>query len=1217
MKRTFLAAAAAAAPLLAASAPTLAQVTISTATSTPVATATASNGAPADVTISSSGSIGLTSPGTALTLNSNNSVTNAGQLGATGQNNTTGLDIVGGFTGSATNSLSINITENSASVTDPNNDGLQTGPFASGSGRIGILVSPPTGGVAPFVGSIINTGTVTVVGNTSEGVSIQDPITGDFLSLVVTPASGSTAASIVNGAISVTGQNAIGFQETSAGGIGGNVRLTAITATGPGVQAAQLEGSTGGFINFSSAVVATGYRATSRNTNPFVSILYLQEEMQQGGAAVTLGGNIGAGLIVSAPPAIASTTNLDQDNDGVPDSLQGTGAIAVLGSSPAIQFGSAASPMVIGAYTASHYFSPFNAAAPGQLFGFVVQGSVTAQGLFDQLTSPNLLAPIPATAIQIGGQTLVSPLTYTFNSSHQVTATTAPVWAPTGSVTIAGGLYNAGTISATAYQANATAIHIGADPTVVTPTPGAVVSVPTIYNDGQILASSIQVNSATGVTVNGNGVPDTPAPSPVSVAAISIEKGANVTTITNNSGILAELTGTGGVGGSTTAIVDRSGTLQNVNNSGSIQALLNQTLATDLLPLTSSAGASNTVAIDMSAGTLPQTISQSFLPLASSSSVTVYSTTATYTVGQIVSDAGNLYVAAAAAGAGIDPVNNPTIWREIGAISPSISGDIYMGSGPDTLNIQAGTVTANAITMGAGLNVITINGAAATPTVATGAISQRPGGEFQISVDNGQLIDTNPQLGQKATTIAVGPSGVLSIAADPINSRNTQFLVSGATTIAAGGQIGLTLQSLQLASVQTYTVIEGAPGSISAPALGPTAIGNTPFLYTATASLNPNDPQTGAAEVQLTVTRKGAADLGFNRAETSAFNAVLADLAAPAAADQGIQQALLAQTNAAGLRAVYDQLLPNQGQGIFQALDAAVERIAAFIATPPDNATHVGGSSMWLQEVNERVVRDGTDTLGSHAQALGLVGGYERMGAGGGAIGLSLAYFNVQENDTAAQLGARDVASIVEGGAYYRRSLGNLTLAARGGGGYGWFSENRVFASGAALDEAQASWSGYFLDGHAGAAYEVKLFGPYYARPEVSADYVRLHQNGYQEHGPNAAFNLAVSSQNSTQASAAGLMVLGRQWGRTAWFRAELRGGYREVFAGTVGDITASFANGTPFTLVGDPDKGGWTTVGFSLKSGSEFSYLALEGDADFRKGAHRYDLRVAGRAVF
>lgn len=232
-------------------------------------------------------------------------------------------------------------------------------------------------------------------------------------------------------------------------------------------------------------------------------------------------------------------------------------------------------------------------------------------------------------------------------------------------------------------------------------------------------------------------------------------------------------------------------------------------------------------------------------------------------------------------------------------------------------------------------------------------------------------------------------------------------------------------------------------------------------------------------------------------------------------------------------------------------------------------------------------------------------------------MGVTVAYFNAQENSTAAQLGARDLASLVEASVYYRRSLGNLTFSARGGGGYGWFSENRLFSSGTTFDQAQASWTGEFFDGHVGAAYEVKLFGPYYARPEVSVDYLRLHQAGYQEKGSGTAFNLAVASQDDTQFSGQGVMVLGRQWGRAAWFRTEVRFGYREVISGQVGDTTASFADGTPFTLAGDPEKGGWVTAGFSLKTGSEFSYFALEGDADFRKGQRRYDLRVAGRSVF
>src|SRR4029077_10338759 len=120
-------------------------------------------------------------------------------------------------------------------------------------------------------------------------------------------------------------------QVTPTGGIGGNARITSVTATGPGAQGLQLNGAVGGFVNVSAGVVVTGYRTTSRQTSPTVSVLYSQEQMQQGGAAVTLGATIGAGFIISPPPPVLSTTVPDQDNDGVPDNLQGSGVVISFG----------------------------------------------------------------------------------------------------------------------------------------------------------------------------------------------------------------------------------------------------------------------------------------------------------------------------------------------------------------------------------------------------------------------------------------------------------------------------------------------------------------------------------------------------------------------------------------------------------------------------------------------------------------------------------------------------------------------------------------------------------------------------------------------------------------------------------------------------------------------------------------------------------------------
>ena len=1291
MKRHLLAAAVASAPLLAAAAPALAQVTISNSTSTPVTTATANNGQPSDVIVS--GSIGLTAPGTALTLNSNNNVNITGSLGATDQDNTFGLVVLGGFTGSAVNQGTINITESYTAPVDPNNDGLYTGAFAQGTNRIGLEVTNsatfPGNGSGVFTGNnetvatvngnitvngVTNVGTITVNGNSSYGVLIAAPVVGNYMSLTLIPATSSTTAPITAiGTIAVVGQDSVGLEIAPTGsincaasgcskgdGVGGagstgNMRIGVTSATGPGAQGVVLDGNVGGSVNVEGSVSATGYRTTTRQTNPFISIIYSQMEMQQGGSAMTVGGNIGGGLIVSAMPigagtssAYSSNTYADLDNDGVPDVLQGTGAVIAYGSSPALQVGSATgNAITLGLYSGSNYVSLYNGAtgptslAPTGQFGLVIQGSILGEGLFDQLTSPYLLNPASATALQIGGPILVTPEIYTYNSNYQPTSTTptAAIYGASGAVDIKGGVYNSGTIAAYAYQADATAIHVGYNATV-----------PTIYNDGTIYASSTQVNSALTPTPNSGGSPTTPAPVAVNVVAIQIgdpvgtqiptgAAQASVTTITNNSGIFAELTGTGGVGGTTKAIVDYTGSLTTINNSGSIEALLNQTSVSQLMPTNIEPLTATAVAIDMHYGTTAQTITQTAvtLPANIAATVTAYVATSSYTtLNTVVTYEGNLYRSVASASPGYDPIDYPQYWQEIGAVSPSITGDIYMGSANDTLNISAGTVSAANITMGAETNTINVLGTGVTNALGdtgfvnvTGAISEQAGGTFVINVNHGQLNDLNPQLGQAAKGITIGSTGVLEVTADPLHSQNTQFHITGSTpnsaNIASGGQIGLIMASLQTAATQNYTIMYGLPGTISAPSLSQTALGFTPYLYTATASYvasasastAPGAAPVGDNEITLAVDRKTAAQLGFNAAEASAYDPILNSLQQSTSANQGIQQALLAQTSQAGLKSVYDQLLPNQGQGIFEALDAAVEKVSALTATPPDNATHVGGASMWLQEVNERVDRTGIDTLGSDAQVLGLVGGYERMGAAGGAVGVTLAYFNAQESDTAAQLGAHDLASLVEAGVYYRRSIGGLTLSARAGGGYGWFSGERVFAYGTILEQAQANWTGAFIDGHLGASYEFKLFGPYYARPEVSIDYLRLAQSGYQENGADSAFNLAVASQTDTQFTGQAIMTLGRQWGRAAWFRTEVRFGYRAVIDGSVGDTTANFLNGTPFTLVGDPDKGGWATVGFSLKTGSEFSYLALEGDADLRRGEQRYDLRVAGRSVF
>jgi hypothetical protein len=1194
MKRRYLVAAVSVAPLLMVVAgPAHAVDSITGATSAPVATATATNNGPDDVNITSSGSIGLLAVGVGVTLNSNNTVTNAGQIGSTAIDNTVGIRVLGGFTGSVTSSGSIVLTDNYTPATD-NNTGLLELPYAQGTNRTGIQVVGP--GV--FTGSITNIGTITIHGDSSFGVDIQAPITGDYQSLQVTAATSSTAETVLLGSMTVLGGEpplngapatgpVIGFHVAPTGGVGGNITLGNISATGFGAQGANIGGQVGGALNLGGQITSTGYRSTTRSSFPNLATQYTAQEMEQGGSAVVVGGSVGAGIVLSAPPldAITNASTASDVINGVSilQTLQGAGSVTTFGSAPALVIGSATNSLTVGVVNpAVNTIVGPNATTNPAGYGLVLQGTVAGIGVFDQLNYPNLPAPVSATAIQIGGGGGFAAV-------------------------INGGIYNTGAIGATAYQADATAIHFVAGG-----------STPLILNDGQITGSSIQENSAATVVVAGK----TQLVAPVNVYGVLIEPGATVTSIVNNSGITANITGTGGVGGAAGAIIDRSGSLANLPNTGTISAQATQTLLTTPMPVT-------VTAIDMSAGTGPQTISQSLSTNPAVTGAAAYNSTISYNQGQVVTYLGIVYQATTAAGVSIDPVDYPNFWREIGASSPLIDGSIYFGSGGTTLTVNAGAVNSPVINLGTGANTVTVGSTATAATVIgaieevaasaqTGPLQGDTLGTLRLNVVNGTLVDLNPNT-IYAQAVNVGANGNLIVAADPANHTNTEFITSGSSTFASGARVGLSLLSFPAAGASVYTILQTTGGgTLSVGPFGSGAIGDSPWLYSVVPTATPDS-------IQVTVTQKSQAELGFNNAEYASLPAVTA--AAPA--NKAVQDAILSQTTEAGLKGVYDQLVPSQGLGLFEALEAATQAEGAMVGVAPEASSRVAGTSLWLQEVNERVDRStNSESLGSFSKLLGIVGGYEHTGVGGGALGFTLAYLNANEQESADQIGTGTVASMVEAGAYYRRAIGGFTFGARAAVGYSWFNDNRVFAAQTAATgtnpnsalgtelQAHSSWGGLFYDAHVQGTYE-QPFGHFYARPEISADFLELNEGAHSDTGGGDAFDLNIASRNSHRASGQAILVLGRQWGQATWLRTELRGGYREIFSGTVGDTTASFNGGDPFTLAPESDKGGWYTAGFSIKGGSQYSYLAIEGDIDFRAGEQQYDVRIAGRSIF
>src|SRR5881394_4393461 len=167
MKRLFVSAA----PLpIAFAAAAHAETTINTAVTTPVATSTAASGQPDSLTIDTAGSVKPTVAGAAVTMDAaGRSVTNKGQIGFYNVSGATGVLLVGGASGTLSNTAAggISILED-YTPTDADSDGDLDGAIAQGSGRFGIRATGP----AAFVGDVRNEGVITIEGNDSAGVSL-------------------------------------------------------------------------------------------------------------------------------------------------------------------------------------------------------------------------------------------------------------------------------------------------------------------------------------------------------------------------------------------------------------------------------------------------------------------------------------------------------------------------------------------------------------------------------------------------------------------------------------------------------------------------------------------------------------------------------------------------------------------------------------------------------------------------------------------------------------------------------------------------------------------------------------------------------------------------------------------------------------------------------------------------------------------------------------
>jgi len=527
--------------------------------------------------------------------------------------------------------------------------------------------------------------------------------------------------------------------------------------------------------------------------------------------------------------------------------------------------------------------------------------------------------------------------------------------------------------------------------------------------------------------------------------------------------------------------------------------------------------------------------------------------------------------------------------------APAIVGDVLLGSGDDRVELLGGTLR-GALAFGNGADSLLIDGGGD----AQGQVTDTDG-RLSVVVGEGRLAITNLQTLQ-LTSLSLGVKSVLAVTIDPANQGATRLQVLGAATIASGAQIDLTLASVVKAAT-TFEVIHA--GSLQVGAANASLVG-APFLYTAALRTDQ-----AANAVLVDVKPKTAAELGLNRSGAQAFPAVFAALDK----DANIEGAFLAQTTQAGFQSLYNQMLPDHSGGALMSAAAISGAISQAVGQPLPHDGR-GGTGVWAQEILFHVDRDQDQAAGFQTHGYGLAAGGELVGQAN-AVGLNASFVTSEFKDKDAATGERVVMNFTEGGAYWRLRTGRFQADARAGLGYVWFDSDRKLI-GSGLDfTTRAKWNGWIADAHAGAAYELGL-GRFYARPELSLDYLRLSEDGYQEKGGGAGLDLKVDDRKGDLLTGQALMAIGWQFGDSDyWWRPELKAGWRQRLSGDAGRTTARFDGGDAFTLDPETPFTGGAVARFGIVGGADQLYVGLNGGASLDHDYKEYDLRGTIRLRF
>ena len=535
-----------------------------------------------------------------------------------------------------------------------------------------------------------------------------------------------------------------------------------------------------------------------------------------------------------------------------------------------------------------------------------------------------------------------------------------------------------------------------------------------------------------------------------------------------------------------------------------------------------------------------------------------------------------------------------------GSSSPSIIGDVLLGSGNDSITVSAGSITGD-ISLGAGDDSIALSGSSSivgdiafgsgnanftladtasvtgdvdfgggtgaltldgTSTIS-GAISNAGG--MAVTLNGGTLSATNT--GSIALASLSASSGsTIGVTIDGAAGTSTVYDVAGAASFASGSLVKVNLTQVS-GSEGDYVIVRA--GSLSG---SPSIDSSTLLPYMFKGSVTGDST---AGTVTLSVAAKSVSELGLTGSLARAYSAIYNALDN----DSEVAGAYLGITDGATLNANLRQMLPDHAGGTFEAVTAG-SRASARILSDPNGIyrTRDGRLGFWLQQFAFGGAKSTGQTAAYDINGWGAGAGVEYL-TDIGAFGGSLSYTHGSDTGNSSTDNAVDDDQY-ELAVHWRGQWGPLLAFARLSAATIDFNSTRHFENGDVARTADGEWSGKLYSATAGASYQMQM-GRVSLRPALAIDYYRLKETGYSETGGGDAFNLTVLGRASDETAASGTLTAGYDFGslnrEDGWLKLELEGGRRQILGGSLGNTTAYFKDGDRFTLVADERTSGWT----------------------------------------